>query len=112
MTGAVDPTAEPDEGDDTAPYDDPVVRTRMAWLRTLLITGLIGLLMWRAAFVKGQEWWSLAWIVPSVVIGAVGVTRMHRLSIDGVGEQRITALAWASAGLAALAGAGAFLVAT
>lgn len=102
------PAAEDDDG---SPYDDPVVRTRMAWLRTLLIIGLAGLLLWRAAYVEGQEWWSLAWIVPSAVVAVIGVGRMRRLSLDGIGESRITALAWACGGFVALAAAGAILVA-
>ena len=30
--------------EDDLPFDDPVARTRMAWLRTTLIVALIGLL--------------------------------------------------------------------
>lgn len=105
-----DPAPAADD-DDGTPYDDPVVRTRMAWLRTLLIIGLVGLLLWRVAYVEGQEWWSLAWIVPSAVIAVIGIVRMRSLSRDGAGERHLATLAWACGGFVALAAAGAILVA-
>lgn len=100
-----------DEGDDDPPYDDPAVRTQMAWLRTLLIVSVIGLLLWRAAYVDGQQWWSLGWLLPSLVIVAVGVMRIRQLAHDGVGERRMAPLAWALASFLAAAGVGMILAA-
>ncbi len=100
-----------DEGDDDAPFDDPVARTRMAWLRTLLIVSVVGLLLWRSAYVAGQEWWSLGWFVPSLVMVGVCVARMRDLARNGVGDGHITALAWMVAGFLALATVGVILVA-
>ena len=99
------------DDDDGIPYDDPIARTRMAWLRTLLIVTVIGLLMWRSAYVDGQQGWSLLWVMPSVVILGIGLTRMRVLARDGVGESRIVPLAWVTGGFLVLAAAGALLAA-
>ncbi len=95
--------------EDDLPFDDPVARTRMAWLRTMMIVAVIGLLMWRSAFISGQEWWSIAWILPSLLILAIAATRMHRLTRSRAGESRIAPLAWMTAGFVALAAVGAAL---
>ena len=112
-----------DDGDDELPYDDPIARTRMAWLRTMLIVAVVGALLWRAAYVAGQEWWALGWFVPSVVILGIGFARMGELARKDVGAdgragraappglRRLAPLAWTLAGFLALAGAGALLAA-
>jgi hypothetical protein len=111
-----------DEGDDELPYDDPIARTRMAWLRTMLIVAVVGALLWRAAYVEGQEWWALGWFVPSVVILGIGFVRMAELARKDaakarqpgaapVGLRSLAPLAWTLAGFLALAGAGALLAA-
>lgn len=118
------PNADPgiDEGDEELPYDDPIARTRMAWLRTMLIVAVVGALLWRAAYVEGQEWWALGWFVPSVAIIGIGFARMAELARKDaakarqpgtapVGLRRLAPLAWTLAGFLALAGAGALLVA-
>ena len=91
------------------PIDDPVARTRMAWLRTMLIVAVIGLLMWRSAFFGGQAWWSLAWIAPSALMLAIAAARVRALTRDHAGESRITPLAWMVAGFLILAAVGAAL---
>ena len=112
-----------DEGDGELPYDDPIARTRMAWLRTMLIVAVVGALLWRAAYVEGQEWWALGWFVPSVAIVGIGFVRMAELARKDAGEahrvggaapaglRRLAPLAWTLAGFLALAGAGALLAA-
>jgi hypothetical protein len=110
-----------DDDDDGAPYDDPVARTRMAWLRTMLIVGVVGLLLVRSAYVDGQQWWSLGWLIPSVLMLGVGFARVSELARLGVGEagrvgdealagvRRLAPLGWTVAGFLALAAAGAIL---
>ena len=100
-----DPARDVDDGDDGAPYDDPISRTRMAWLRTLLICSLIGLLLTRAAYVRGQEWLSMVWLAPSGVLVVVGLTRMRHLALQGVQAvtRRPTYPAWATLGLVVIA---------
>lgn len=111
-----------DEGDEELPYDDPIARTRMAWLRTMLIVAVVGALLWRAAYVEGQEWWALGWFIPSVVIVGIGFVRMAELARKDaakarqpgtapIGLRRMAPLAWTLAGFLALAGAGALLAA-
>lgn len=91
------------------PVDDPIARTRMAWLRTMLIVGVIGLLMWRTAYIGGQAWWSVAWIAPSMLMLAIAAARVRILTVDHVGESRIAPLAWMVAGFLILAVVGAAL---
>jgi hypothetical protein len=91
------------------PFDDPVARTRMAWLRTMLIVAVIGLLMWRSAYIDGQAWWSLAWLIPSALMLAIAAARVRVLTRDHAGESRITPLAWMVAGFLTLAVVGAAL---
>ena len=100
-----DSTRADADGDDGAPYDDPVSRTRMAWLRTLLICSLIGLLLTRAAYVRGQEWLSMVWLVPSGVLVVVGLTRMRQLALQGTRAvtRGPTYPAWATLGLVVIA---------
>lgn len=100
-----------DDDDDDVPFDDPVARTRMAWLRTLLVVCMVGVLLWRLAYVDGQGWWSLAWIWPSIVVLAVGLARMHALANGRGAGSRMAPLAWALAGVLALAGVGVILAA-
>ena len=100
-----------DDDDDDLPFDDPIARTRMAWLRTMLIVAVIGLLLWRSAYIDGQQGWSLLWVIPSLVILAIGLTRMRVLARDGVGASRIVPLAWMTGGFLVLAAAGALLAA-
>lgn len=111
-----------DEGDEELPFDDPIARTRMAWLRTMLIVAVVGALLWRAAYVEGQEWWALGWFVPSVAIIGIGFARMAELARKDaakarqpgaapIGLRRMAPLAWTLAGFLALAGAGALLAA-
>lgn len=109
MSRYPDADTDIDEGDDDAPHDDPVARTRMAWLRTILIVSVVGLLLWRLAFVDGREWWSLGLLVPSLVLVGVGIVRMRELSRDGAGERRMAPLAWALGGFLALSVAGVIL---
>jgi hypothetical protein len=107
-----------DDDDDGAPYDDPVARTRMAWLRTMLIVGVVGLLLVRSAYVDGQQGWSLAWLIPSLLMLGVGFARVSDLAQRGVedarrvtpvGLRRPARLVWTIASFLALAGAGALL---
>jgi hypothetical protein len=95
--------------EDDLPFDDPVARTRMAWLRTALIVSLIGLLMWRSAYIYGQAWWSLAWMLPSMLILVIVAVRMRALTHDRAGESRMAPLAWMTAGFLTLAAVGAAL---
>ena len=83
----------------------------MAWLRTILIVSIVGLLLWRLAYVDGREWWSLALLVPSLAVVSVGVVRMRELSRDGAGDRRMAPLAWALGGFLALSVAGVILAA-
>jgi hypothetical protein len=101
---------EPDFMEDgELPFDDPVARTRMAWLRTMLIVAVIGLLMWRSAYINGQEWWSLAWIIPSALMLGIGLTRVRGLTRYGTGESRVAPLAWTTGGFLTLAAVGMLL---
>ena len=96
--------------EDDLPFDDPVARTRMAWLRTTLIVALIGLLMWRSGYIAGHEWWSIAWIRPSLLILGIASVRMRSLTRDREGESRLAPLALMTAGVVALAAVGMALV--
>lgn len=107
MRGGADDLDDLDESE--VPFDDPVGRTRMAWLRTMLITAVIGLLMWRSAYIDGQEWWSLAWIAPSMLMLAIAAARVRVLTQDHAGESRLAPLAWMVAGFLVLAAVGAAL---
>ena len=102
------------EGDkvheDDLPFDDPVARTRMAWLRTTLIVALIGLLMWRSGYIAGHEWWSIAWVVPSLLILCVALVRMRSLTRNRAGESRLAPLALMTVGFVTLAAVGVGLV--
>jgi len=98
-----------DLDDGGLPFDDPVARTRMAWLRTMLIIGVIGLLMWRSAYIDGYDWWSIAWVVPSLLILGIAAIRVRVLTHDHEGESRIGPLAWMTAGVVLLAAVGAAL---
>ena len=89
--------------EDDLPFDDPVARTRMAWLRTSLIVALIGLLMWRSGYIAGHEWWAIAWILPSLLILCIASVRMHSLTRRRAGESRLTPLALMTAGVVTLA---------
>lgn len=95
--------------DGELPFDDPVARTRMAWLRTTLIIAVIGLLMWRSAYIDGQEWWSIAWIAPSLLMLGIAAARVRVLTRDHAGESRLSPLAWMVAGFLILAAVGAVL---
>ena len=88
------------------PFDDPVARTRMAWLRSMLIVAVIGLLMWRSAYIGAQEWWSLAWMIPSLVIIGIAVGRVRVLTRDGAGESRVIPMALTTGGFLVLAAVG------
>lgn len=96
--------------EDDLPFDDPVARTRMAWLRTTLIVALIGLLMWRSGYIAGHEWWSIAWMVPSLLIICVALVRMRSLTRSRAGESRLAPLALITAGFVTLAAVGVALV--
>lgn len=101
---------EADDLDDGGlPFDDPVARTRMAWLRTMLIIGVIGLLMWRSAYIDGYDWWSIAWVVPSLIVLGIAATRVRMLTHDRAGESHLAPLAWMTAGVVCLAAVGAAL---
>ena len=88
------------------PFDDPVARTRMAWLRTMLIVAVIGLLMWRSAYIEAQEWWSLAWMIPSLVVIGIAIGRMRVLARDGTGESRVMPMALTTGGFLVLVAVG------
>ena len=98
-----------DLDDGGLPYDDPEARTRMAWLRTKLIIGVIGLLMWRSAYIDGHDWWSIAWVVPSLLILGIAAMRVRVLTHDHAGESRLAPLAWVTGGVVLLAVVGATL---
>ena len=89
--------------EDDLPFDDPVARTRMAWLRTSLIVALIGLLMWRSGYIAGHAWWSIAWILPSLLILGIASVRVHSLTRSRAGESHLTPLALMTAGVVTLA---------
>lgn len=94
---------------DDVPFDDPVARTRMSWLRTMLIVTVVGALMWRSAYIDGQQAWSVAWVVPSLLILGIAAARVRTLTRDRAGESRIGPLAWMVAGFIVLAAVGASL---
>ena len=98
-----------DLDEDDLPFDDPVARTRMAWLRTMLIVAVIGLLMWRSAYIDGRDAWSIAWIVPSLLMLTIAAARIRGLTDDRAGESRIMPLAWMVAAFLMLALVGALL---
>lgn len=107
MRGGHDDLDDLDEGE--IPFDDPVARTRMAWLRSMLITAVIGLLMWRSAYIDGQEWWSLVWIGPSMLMLVIAAARVRALTQDRAGESRLAPLAWMVGAFLSLAAVGAAL---
>ena len=69
----------------SAPYDDPVARTRLSWSRSLLLVIGVALLISRGALLAGEPWWIAA--IAAVTLGLVvaGLARMRLLAKRGRG---------------------------
>lgn len=91
-------------------FDDPTSRTRMAWSRTILVTGVLTALLLRAVFILGKPWpIAVLLIAASGSMAVLALARMRMLAKHPVTSRAHVARRtswWISTGVVVLAAIG------